>query len=410
MERVSAHELAQEIIDDCLDYGRWPNRALEALLERALDERDVLASTAATSALFSVVIERLGDLFDPQLCDVYVRLFTRIIGRVLPELTVDDLQLRYRKIRHARSFAGGEVSRVFVLSRVTLGADVAVTSVVLNAAKQRFPEAEICFVGPSKNAELFAADSRVVAIPVAYSRTSALRERLLAAAQLRSIVDEPASIVLDPDSRLTQLGLIPICDDGRYYFFESRAFGGVSQASLPELTALWLEQTLDIPYAQPYVAPDPQAGEFDCCVSWGVGENDNKRIGYEFELAVIKHLLSRGRRVLIDRGAGGDEGDRVDALANQIQSPHLQVNDGSYSSFAAKIVKSALYVGYDSAGQHVAAAAGVPLVSIFAGYASERMFWRWKPTGDRVSVLREKDDGGPSLLDRTLSEIDRLLP
>ena len=31
-------------------------------------------------------------------------------------------------------------ARVIVLSRVTLGADVAVTSVLLDAAKQRFPE------------------------------------------------------------------------------------------------------------------------------------------------------------------------------------------------------------------------------------------------------------------------------
>ena len=37
------------------------------------------------------------------------------------------------------------------------------------------------------------------------------------------------------------------------------------------------------------------------------------------------------------------------------------------------------YVGYDSAGQHVAAASGTPLISIFAGYPSERMFQRWRP-------------------------------
>ena len=50
---------------------------------------------------------------------------------------------------------------IFVLSRVTLGADVAVTSVLLDAAKRRFPHAEIVFVGPRKNYELFAADPRI---------------------------------------------------------------------------------------------------------------------------------------------------------------------------------------------------------------------------------------------------------
>ena len=35
----------------------------------------------------------------------------------------------------------------------------------------------------------------------------------------------PNSIVIDPDSRLTQLGLLPICREEDYYFFESRSFG-----------------------------------------------------------------------------------------------------------------------------------------------------------------------------------------
>ncbi len=45
------------------------------------------------------------------------------------------------------------------------------------------------------------------------------------------------------------------------------------------------------------------------------------------------------------------------------------------------IAASRLYVGYDSAGQHVAAALGVPLVSIFAGFVSRRMMARWSPDG-----------------------------
>jgi ADP-heptose:LPS heptosyltransferase len=46
-----------------------------------------------------------------------------------------------------------------------------------------------------------------------------------------------------------------------------------------------------------------------------------------------------------------------------------------------------LYVGYDSAGQHVAAAAGVPLISIFTGYPCERMLARWRPNTPRSSVI-----------------------
>ena len=63
------------------------------------------------------------------------------------------------------------IQNVFVLSRVTLGADVAVTSVVLDAAKQRFPNAAIWFAGPQKSWELFAADPRLRHLPIAYGRS-----------------------------------------------------------------------------------------------------------------------------------------------------------------------------------------------------------------------------------------------
>ena len=87
---------------------------------------------------------------------------------------------RYERVRRARPIAG-EPRRIFVLSRVTLGADVAVTSVLMAAAKRRFPHAEIVFVGPRKNYELFAGDTRIHHAEVDYRR-GGLRERLAVAA------------------------------------------------------------------------------------------------------------------------------------------------------------------------------------------------------------------------------------
>ena len=208
MASTSAVELAREIIDECLSYGTWSNRTLDALVERALDETDEFVAAAATRALFSVVIERLADLFEPELCEIYVRLFTRVIARAIPDYNADDLLVRYRRISQIHRFPGGDVARVFVLSRVTLGADVAVTSVALAAMKERFPQAEICLVGPAKNAELFAADARITSIPVSYSRSGLLRDRLLAVIELHSVVDEPGALVIDPDSRLRRLQIL----------------------------------------------------------------------------------------------------------------------------------------------------------------------------------------------------------
>ncbi len=406
MASTSAHELALEILDDCLIYGTWPSRTLDALIERALDEEDNFTARAATRALFSVVIERLADLFEPSLCEVYAKLFSHVISRALPEYGADDLLLRYRRVRQVRRFPGGDVQRVFVLSRVTLGADVAVTSVALAAAKERFPHAEICLVGPAKNAEMFAADSRIVPLPVTYGRGSLLRERLLAAAELQVIVKEPSAIVIDPDSRLTQLGLIPISDDARYFFFESRAFGGETDANLPDLTAEWLAEVFDVSGARPYVAPPPQNRLADITVSLGVGDNANKRVGDDFEYGLLKSLLQQGRPILLDCGAGGEEASRVNALADHLGSSQLlHLHGGSYASFASHILQSKLYVGYDSAGQHVAAAGGVPLVSVFSGHACPRMLARWRPSGSASYVVTVDESNRDAALDRTLTAI-----
>ncbi len=61
---------------------------------------------------------------------------------------------------------------------------------------------------------------------------------------------------------------------------------------------------------------------------------------------------------------------------------------GSFAGFASIISQCDFYTGYDSAGQHAAAAAGVPLISIFAGAPSERFRQRWSPAGQgRIEVI-----------------------
>ena len=80
MASIPANELALEVLDACLRDGTWPARSLEDLIERALDEGDPFVAIAANRALFSIIIERLGDLFEPALCEVYARLFSHIIA------------------------------------------------------------------------------------------------------------------------------------------------------------------------------------------------------------------------------------------------------------------------------------------------------------------------------------------
>ena len=343
-----------------------------------------------------MVAEGLADRFEPRLCDVYAELFAEAIEMVEPGLRAAKLVERYRRVREAGRGAGrgpgGPPSPVFVLSRVTLGADVAVTSVILDGAKKRFPEARIFLVGSRKSWELFEADPRIEHFPVAYPRGGVLRERLLAMPKLDGIV-------IDPDSRLTQLGLLPVCAEEDYYFFESRAYGGDSDESLGTLTKWWVAETFGVE-GRAYIAPKPGPAA-DTTVSFGVGENPAKRIDAKFEAALLRELTGT---VLVDKGAGGEEAERVELAAAGL--PNVRMWDGAFAPFASAISRSKLYVGYDSAGQHVAAACGVPMVSVFAGFPAPRMFSRWRPTGPgRIKVVRVDDLDPDEVLRQTLQAI-----
>ena len=230
--------------------------------------------------MFTQVIEPLGDLFEPRLTPVYASLMSDLIGR-------PELKQRYESIRQSKIFEKQSPSKVFVLSRVTLGADVAVTSVLMDAAKRRFPKAEIYFAGNRKGWELFADDARIKHRDIPYGRTALLADRLAACPHL----DEPDSIVIDPDSRLSQLGLLPVCKDENYFFFESRAFGGASTKTLSQLAAEWAEQTFEVAGAKPYIAPlRTNVAPAEVTVSLGVGENPLKRFEDPFESQLLSLL------------------------------------------------------------------------------------------------------------------------
>jgi ADP-heptose:LPS heptosyltransferase len=347
-----------------------------------------LAEEPCSAALFSVLVEGLADRFEPALCDAYARLFSQAVAYVSG---ADAAQLisRYEFVRRVRPVTA-EPKLVFVLSRVTLGADVAVTSVLLATAKRRFPKARLVFAGPRKNYELFAGDRAVEHARIDYPRGS-LRERVAAAEQLTALAADADCLMIDPDSRLTQLGLLPVCPEERYRFFESRAYGADTDLPLPELAARWAQETLGVEGIKPYVAlAEPIKKAPRIAVSLGVGENPAKRIPDPFEERLIALLAARGLPITIDKGAGGAEAERAkQAVARS--GVKAQFWEGSFAGFAAIIAGSSLYAGYDSAGQHVAAACGVPLISIFAGFPAPRMFERWRPVGPGCKVIRVDD-------------------
>jgi ADP-heptose:LPS heptosyltransferase len=206
------------------------------------------------------------------------------------------------------------------------------------------------------------------------------------------------------------LGLLPVCEEGDYYFWESRSYGGNGSESLGALAGRWARETFGVADAGPYIAPaaeTPDRRSPLVTVSFGVGENPAKRVADPFEQEVVRRLAGRGLPVLVDEGAGGEEGRRAREAAARSGSDQVKTFQGPFAAFAAAIARSRLYVGYDSAGQHVAATCGVPLAAVFAGFANTRMLARWRPWGRGPIEVVRADQG--AVLEQCLAAIERLL-
>lgn len=322
---------------------------------------------------FRIIIEGLADSFDPGDVAAYEDLMTAWIPPA-PRL---------------QPVIPNHVESVYVLSRVTLGADIKITSIVLDALKQRFPGVNIVFVANHKSAELFASDGSISHLEAEYPRSGPVSRRIEFAHDLRRRLKGPNRIVVDPDSRMTQLGLIPVCEAEHYFHFPSRTAD--SAANLMQLMQNWLEKTFGGP-GEAYIEPPRILETADpptATVSLGVGENEAKRIGGDFETQLIRRLGGTFRTIWIDRGIGGEEAARVTAAAHASGCiDRIRFWEGSFAGFASLISQSAFYAGYDSAGQHAAAASTVPLVSFFAGAPSPRFRDRWSPAGRaRIDVI-----------------------
>lgn len=349
---------------------------------------------ACAGEFFRDVVEPLADSFDPDQAAAYERLMRAWIPARTP----------------AEPVIPSRVDAVYVLSRVTLGSDIKIVSPMLAAMKVRFPGARILLVANRKSAELFAADDRVEILDADYPRSGSVTSRLEFAHELRAKLQGENRIVIDPDTRMTQLGLIPVCEPEYYFHFPSRTTGGNGPDNLTDLTGRWLQAAFGIAgraYIAPRREPIQDAGP-RVAVSLGVGDNEGKRVGGDFESLLLNMLGLKYRTIWLDRGAGGEEARRVTAAAEASSAgDRVRFWEGGFAGFASIISQCDLYAGYDSAGQHAAAAAGVPLISIFAGAPSERFRQRWTAAGDGRIVRIVADELSPRAV---LAEVSKGMP
>ncbi len=448
-------ELATGVLESEPRSGEWV-ACTRALAEAAFSPSRKLAQES-TQAIFTRIVEPWADQFDPALCERYMEFMSEVlyapnspVAPLLADLgypTPGRLRDRYRRVCQDNMRAvrdRDKVKKVVVLSRVTLGADIAVTSTVMMAAYQAFRDADIDFVGPRKNAALFTETPHVEGrYAVSYSRGAVLASRLATWAKVRARVQacvkglRPGEwIVIDPDSRLTQLGLLPVVDDEHYRFFESRSYAEDDPAPLGRLTADWCcGVMLDVSLEHTFPSPELHSWESSrgnffrlgsralaASVSFGVGGKESKRLGGWFEDALLELLRRRRYRIVLDYGAGEEEArlidERIRAFSGSVAPIKEQVIadlmtwKGNLPGFGGLTQCTQVYIGYDSAAAHLASALHVPVIEVFTGAASERMRQRWTPAGPGpVHVIpADGPQDGPAVLakiEERLVEIEK---
>ena len=161
-------------------------------------------------------------------------------------------------------------------------------------------------------------------------------------------------VVIDPDSRLLQLGLLPaVRDERRYFFLESRRYGEPGQGSVSRITLGWLNGVFggsdeifpavnlreeDRDLGQELCRQLRQSGAgFLVAASFGVGGNQRKRLPDPFEEQLLSRLLDDGCTVLLDKGVGEEERNRANRLVERVRAGGRAVFEMNQRSARAEL-------------------------------------------------------------------------
>lgn len=445
LSRQIAYSFLDLYLKDCHYEGDFIN----LLCEMMTFSTDPQLNNPGVQALFGIIIERLCDDFETLQTETYNRVMTQVISycRTIPDgnklndqlnkfglYSDKDLLQRINRIRRNGNRLADKknIKKILILSRVTIGADVAITSIIIQRLNEMYPAAEIILIGNSKLGEVYGDNAWIRISEISYSRKGGLMSRLVSWQRMLEIIEneslnlQPDQIVLiDPDSRISQLGVLPLVPEINYYFFDSRSDTSFNQKmSMVELTNSWINDITDskeFRYPKVWI-PDEylrtagqlfnnlrdQGIEKIIVANFGVGGNTRKSVGRNFEKKLLTTLLQNPNTViLLDKGFGDQERSYINSLIEEIDQegyptmhmkfasrPKELINRGiigiesGIGEIAALIALADEFIGYDSACQHISAALGTPCLTIFAGSNNIRFIRRWSAHGrSRCSIV-----------------------
>ncbi len=399
---------------------------------------DVALAAEATASLYGRIILPLCDDFSSASVQVANSVLLTMIDtfcrtsqgqearQILADLHLPEraaLLTRYRALSKNRPLSPaqrGVVKKVFILSRVSLGADIAITSPLIGRTQKAWPEAEIILVGLDHLRHLFYHDG-LRYLEFSYNREGGFLEKMTAWPRLFCLIARETAalgpeefLLFDPDSRLSQLGLLPLAPLSATHYLCSRQ-DQKEQVRLSAITQAWLDRILpDIPPTAPYFQIQPHL--FAACrsfcrqlppttlkiiINFGVGHDEKKRLADPFEEELLSRLLeTKNTLIILDSGKGEIEEGMAKRLMAKIEEKGYNTAElsdqelaeaeiavahgllrfsGRIDAMAGLISNSDLFIGYDSCGQHVATATKTPAIICFTGAPNKRFLARWQP-------------------------------
>lgn len=409
-------------------------------------------SQPAISALYGTIIEGLSDSFTSSGVNTCNLVLTRILSfvRTRPQgketnhllnslgfSSTKKLLSRHDKLRRINPIPESvkkKVRKIIILSRATIGADVAITSVIVHRAHSSFPDAELILIAPKGIKDIFEGISRVRFVELPYERHGTFFDRTTGWPRLHQIVQEEHQgvepdeiLIFDPDTRFSQLGLLPLAAVKNTCYFSSRiTISDGTNPTLSELTNQWLDKLLGENHFTPPKISLPavhlknagtalhnvrKAGcDFIIAINLGIGKNIKKRIPDPFEKELLPALLKeKNTLIFLDSGAGTEGLKKMHALLAAVKTHSIPtdfITENKLSSFKASfshgvvgfkgsvgatgsiINESDGFFGYDSMCQHLAAATRTPSVIVFAGAPTPRFLARWRPgNSDSLTII-----------------------
>ena len=442
LSRLS-RQVAFSFVDRYYQNGSFEPEYIDLLCEMATSFSDMELNNRAASALFEIIVEKLCDDYEEMPVEIYSRLMSQVItycrnvsagkalDKRLTEFRISSFESLYHRANyiHTREYSWDikkSPDKIILLSRVTIGADVAILSVMIQRLAKLFPQTEIVIIGNKKLTGVFGGNPQIRIKQLNYARRGGLLERFASWHETLDILAEEMPpdceeniLLIDPDSRISQLGVLPLTHHENYLFFNSRKFPlSAKNTCMAELANHWMDTVFGISdFCYPKVwTPSPIAHQArnmtshlsaaGCrkliTVNFGVGENPRKRISTDFEKKLLQEILKSPQTVvLLDRGFGADELSRSGSLIAELRAQGFETASVRFGDselpgmshgilgveckigeIAALIAECDEFIGYDSACQHIAAAAQTPTLTIFAGSNNMNFIRRWSACGN----------------------------